>query len=258
VTVQTADLPKMSLSLAIKTSEQANLNSIDLKSHSRQSKTIDMSLFILKESTDAKIIGRSFPQTEIINIDASDGLDILSENKGLRIENLEPIDNVKFSNGAKLTDVVSCSLGAGGDIIVSKKFVSVLRQFGYSSVQLFPMKILYRTDTLEDYFWCHFVYEFEKGLDFQKSVYDNKRLPEINDQKPLNYPDYQGLVSRHSKYNDFRLIKTVLNKTYPFDDLFVLGYPNQNIYLSKRLQEALRDTKISGLDIVPAKNIYIS
>lgn len=212
-------------------------------------------LYKIKPSSTQKIIGPTYPQTEYCDLQINDGLNILSLNKGIRLDNLPEIFNVKMSKKAKLIDVISCSLGSGGDFIVSEKFVHVVDKFKCSTIQFFSMKLLFEKEVLENYYWCHFVYEQEQGINFSNSSYDENQLPAINKNKPTDFSEYRKLVEAHKKYNQFRLIKTILRKEFSFDDFFVLGYPNQNKYVSESLMEAIIEAGITGLDIEKAINI---
>lgn len=213
--------------------------------------------YSIDTTCEPKVIGSDYPQMEILHDDVIDGLDLLSRRKGKLVQRARRIFNLKMGRGAKLTDVISCSLGAGGDFIVSKRFYEILTALNCNSVQFFPMQFRFKSDIIRDYRWVHFTYAFESHIDFFKSEYDETIMKGMNKNKPASHKEYLKLIDTDSgKYNWLRLKKTHLKKTFPVkEDLFVLCQANQKKYVSPGLYNKIIGKKITGLDITELNDV---
>ncbi len=215
-----------------------------------------MNFYTIKESSSPKIIGPDYPQMECIDISVSDGLDDISILKGKRAAGIGKMFNLKLLPKAKLTDVISCSLGAGGDFIVNQKVYNILSELHCSSVQFFPVEFMYKDVQYTSFYYVHFVYELERYIDFKKSTYNDFFIKGINKNKPQDYPEFSKLVDLHKKYNHFSLKKTFL-KQFPIDeDLFVLSFANQKKYISDRLCQIIKSENVTGIEVESASDIF--
>lgn len=218
-----------------------------------------MQFYTITTTTNSKIIGSDYPQMECIDVKQIDGLDKISEHKGEKIDSVNKIYNLRMPVRSKITDVISCSLGAGGDFVISEKLYLILKHCECSSLQFFPITFEYKNELYTNFYWVHFVYKLEKFIDFERSDYDNLFIKAINVNKPINYNEFSRLIENHKKYNHFRLTKTVLKKDFPIhEDFFVLSFANQKKYISERLYRKILLEKITGLDIDVAHDIVIS
>lgn len=218
-----------------------------------------MKFYTIKESISSKVIRPEYPQMECIDISIKDGLDKICKLKGKRTSKVGKIFNLKLPPKSKLTDVISCSLGAGGDFIVSKRVHDIMKELNVSSVQFFPIQFEHKEELFTNFYYAHFVYELEKFIDFKKSSYDPFFVKGINSNKPKNYEDFSKLVELHKKYNHFRLAKTFLQKQFPFDeDLFVLSFANQKRYIGERCYSIIKTENITGIDIDLATDLFCS
>jgi len=212
--------------------------------------------YTITESSDSKTIGPEYPQMECIDIDIKDGLDTLSLHKGKYIKKVDKIYNLRLPVKGKITDVMSCSLGAGGDFIVSERFFNILRQVNCSSVQFLPITFEHKKSLHSNFYYVHFTYKLEKFIDFERSVYNEYFIEDLNKNKPNNYTEFSRLVNTHKKYNHFQLVKTIFQESFPVEeDLFVLSYANQKKYISTRLCEIIKSKKITGLEIKRTNDI---
>ncbi len=212
--------------------------------------------YTVTESSDSKIIGPDYPQLECIDTDVKDGLDILSLHKGRSIKKVDKIFNLRLPVKGKITDIMSCSWGAGGDFIVSERFYNILRELNCSSVQFFPITFEHKKTLHSNFYFVHFIYKLEKFIDYASSIYNEYFIEDLNKNKPKNYTEFKKLVNTHKKYNYFRLVKTILQDSFPAEeDLFVLSYANQNKYISIRLYDIIKSNKITGLEMKRANDI---
>jgi hypothetical protein len=213
--------------------------------------------YFIDESIDTKIIGPHYPQIELIDVKIEDGLDEIAHSKGRRMKKVSKVFNIKLPARGKLTDAISCSLGAGFDLMVSNKLYKILKTFSCTSIQFFPVTFQHKNETISNYRWIHFTYELEHHIDFSASTYDPAILKKINSNKPATYKDYLSIIKTDAgKYNWLRLSKTVLKKTFPKEeDFFMLCAANQKRYISEGLYEELIKNKITGLDFHKGKDL---
>lgn len=217
---------------------------------------MEVRYYTITPSSEPKTIGPEYPQMECIDINIKDGLDTLSMNKGKRVTSVGRIYNLRLPVKGKITDVMSCSLGAGGDFIVSENFYNTLSEVNCSSVQFLPITFEHRKILCSNFYYAHFTYKLETFIDFERSVYNDYFIENINKNKPKNYTEFSRLVNAHKKYNHFRLIKTIFQESFPLEeDLFVLSFANQKKYISARLYDIIKSKKITGLEIEQANDI---
>lgn len=208
-------------------------------------------------TADPKIIGPLYPQMECIEINLVDGLDKISENKGLKVGGVDRIHNLKVGKGGKLTDIMSCGLGAGGDFLISNKFLTILKNFQTDGLQFFEMEFQFNKKIISDYKWAHFVYAWAKHIDFANSEFDDYQIEDINNHKPQSYAEYVKMIKHGvGKYNRLRLKKTVLKNSFPLEqDFFVLCQANQKKYISTPLYSEIIKNSITGLESFPANDL---
>jgi hypothetical protein len=223
------------------------------------SKTVNMKkYFVLDLSADGKVIGAEYPQLEEAKADVRDGLWELAYAKGKRLKSVSPISNLKLGKRNKLTDVLSCSLGAGGDFVISSKVFEILKDFNTQSLQIIPTTILHKGANLGNFYWIHFTYAFEKFIDFANCTYDMKMLSDTGFTAPESYEEYNEAISSDlGKYNWLRMTRTVLGESFPAnEDIFMLCRANQRVYVSVDLMSAFHQKKITGCDFKEASDLF--
>jgi len=141
--------------------------------------------YILEVSVVHKVIGNDFPQCigllkGYIN-ELSNPLSLYSfaHRKGERIDYRPDLSAIKVGIKTQLTDLVSCSLGPGNDLLLSTKFKNIIKSFKTSPIQIFPA-FLNRKSEIFKYWWIHFIYSLERKVDYENSVFSHsdKKLEE--------------------------------------------------------------------------------
>ena len=208
-----------------------------------------MEVMIIKSSSDPKNVGNNFPQTVLLSKNETDDLEFLSTQKGKRIEKKISLNNILLSPGAILTDAISCSLGAGNDMIVSDKLYKLIKESNVDPVQFFDVSFKFNKEIITNYHWLHFVYELEPFINFKKTKYNVEQFPELKKNVITDYDTFKKFSEGKDKYGFLRSKKTVLLESFNQKlDLFVLSPIDQNIYISKLLYEKMIEWKITGLD----------
>lgn len=213
--------------------------------------------FHLDRTADTKIIGNYYPQCKGVikgyDNEAENSLYNFGHHKGQKVAFTPNLDGITIHKNSKLTDVISCSLGPGNDLIISERFYNLLKLFKKSLIQFFDCYIYHRERRLK-YVWVHFIYDLEKKIDYKKSLFihpDDSLLGEIN--KITSYNEFIDFYENKDKFGFIKAQKNVLNTERL--DFFVIGRYNQKTYISKRLRDVILNEKITGIDFNEVSDI---
>jgi len=212
---------------------------------------IDLSDFsVLETSTILKDIG-DFPQ--IIRIDKAyklgleSSIDVFANYKGSipkKIPNLH--DCLVLHPKSKLTDLVSCSLGPGNDLIISEKLKTLLAHYELGPLKFYKCNLLQGRNKIEEYYWIHFLYDLMKEVLFAKSEF---RLGSDVVTGIGSYQDYVNFSSKHDPFGFLRATKLFLPSKFKKLDFFMIGGFDQNVYLSEALAKVMIKQKFTGIFI---------
>lgn len=215
-------------------------------------------MVVISNSSDTEKIGNAYPQTEYLTDYDTDDLGFLALNKGKRINKKLTLNNIKLRTTAKLTDAISCSLGAGNDMLVSNKFYTLLKNFNCNHIQFFNVQFEYKKKVIDDYLWLHFIYDLEENINFKLTKYNNNIFSELKIKKFETYKQFKSFIEENDPYRQLRSVKTVLSKEFPENiDIFILSQIDQNIYISEKLYSEIDKNNISGLDFTKSELILI-
>ena len=216
--------------------------------------------YLFKESIDHKVIGSHYPQCSGV----LDGYDNEYENqyslyrfahqKGIEINYVPDLTAIKIFERTKVTDVISCGLGPGNDLVISPKFKSIITEFSSSKYQLFEATVNKKKEKFQ-YWWVHYIYDLEKFVDFKSSTFFHVKaeLKEKAD-KIKNYQDYRKFYDEEDKLGFIKTTNTVL-KHAPLD-FFMVGQFNQTHYISQALKDRLVSENITGIEFELAEDIH--
>lgn len=215
--------------------------------------------YILDKSTNPKIIGENYPQC----VGVVDGYNNTQENKkslynfahskGKVVDSAPDLSGIKIGHKTKLTDVVSCSLGPGNDLIVSDKFLTVLQGKSYSKIQFFKC-CLNKSDKKFDYNWIHFVFQLEQLVDYKNTVFSH--IDDKYSQFVKRIRSYQEFERFYQNTDEFGLIKSnqVVINCKPLD-FFIIGRFNQKIYVSQEMLFEIKEIGLTGIEFKPSQDI---
>lgn len=209
----------------------------------------------LSNSTDLKVIGRQYPQTDYINLGLAHSLKFheLSNNP----INFERIELYKSS---KLTDNISTAAISAHAFVLSKRALDVFRQFDLGEYKIYPATIFHK-GIANEFGVLHFTNDLQGELDFKKSKFHVSNILgsyefdiPINSQddyekkrqlvKNAEYPGTEKWWYVNLKYGLFKNGKDT--KT---PDLFTIFSSSDNPYISAELGQAIIDNKLTGFQI---------
>ncbi len=219
-----------------------------------------MQYFSITESTDEKIIGMHYPQCAGLlkeyNNDYENpySLYYFAHQKGKRVNYKPDLSSIKILERTKLTDLISCSLGPGNDIVVSSRLKNIIKESKASQYQIFET-ILNKKNVKFKYWWIHYIYNLEKVVDYEAS-----RFSHTNDKLSLkaknikSHKEYKEFYDKEDTYGLIRATNIVLRHK-PLD-FFIVGQFNQTHYISKELKDRLVNEGITGLEFLEANDIH--
>ena len=116
-------------------------------------------------STENKIIGSKYPQTEYIDLDKAHSLKFES----LSNEVLE-FKKIELHKSAKLTDCISTSAFSAYAFLLSEKAIAILKKFNLGTYKIYPATVFHKGEQFE-YGVLHFVNDLHDKMNFSKSLF---------------------------------------------------------------------------------------
>jgi len=212
--------------------------------------------FFLKDSIDEKKVG-IYPQGDGMSkgydFEVSNSVTQFAEYKGRECDFVPDLRSYILDRKAIVTDSLSGCLGPGGDLTVSSKFYDIIRGFNTGPRQVFSAFVETKGKILE-YHRLHFIYTLQSEIDFSESIFTYAGKP--LKPKIQSFDEYIDYCENHNAYDMVRAKVTAIRGPKFYDlDLFVIGFYNQSIYVSERLQKSLITAGITGIDIKPVDNL---
>ncbi|KAA9345890.1 hypothetical protein [Adhaeribacter soli] len=218
-----------------------------------------MKYLLLSTSTDSKIIGRKWPQTDYID---------LSLAHQLKYHNLHPgtiaFDKIELYKSSKLTDLISTAAISAHAFVLSKKALDVFRYFKLGNHKIYPATV-YHKQNAHEYGILHFVNDLHGGLDFSKSKFYVANLLggyefdiDVTDEE--DYKNKQQLVKtaqypNTKKWWFVRLKWGVFKKGVSQPDIFNISSSNIEPYVSYDLAQAVVENGLTGFEFKRAYNL---
>jgi len=211
--------------------------------------------YILNESIDSKVIGKTFPQVQTMyngyNYKAPNSIWNLKYNQ---LPDFEPnCDSFLLHNSAKLTDILSVAVINFG-ILMNQKVKDILINLSLPSQNnFFPASVVKKNEKRSDYYLFYFTNNLSDIIDYSKTefVILNSNIVETS-FKVKNEEELK------LKRKEISLIKQIRTKRYHFQnytmpqfDIFQTTYTDSRTYISHRLKTALEEANITGIEIVP-------
>lgn len=220
-----------------------------------------LSFFKIDYSTKKEVIGSDFPQIcdykEDNNQKSQFSIDDFCEFKGKYCDELPILDNYILSNRAKLTDLLSCGLCPGGDILISERFKDLLFGYNLGPCQIFPATVETKKKEKMKYFLIHFNYSLEKYIDFKNTKYNYSVFPELLTSPIVDFESYDAFRMKNRKLGVLEAKELFLKKEFDLSlDLFSISWIEQSVLISEKLKNDLCFNKITGLEFLE-KQIFI-
>jgi hypothetical protein len=215
--------------------------------------------YSITESTDEEVIGIHYPQCAGLltgynnEYENQQSLYYFAHQKGKKIDYTPDLSSIKILERTKMTDLISCGLGPGNDLVVSSRFKDIIEKSSSSQYQIFET-ILNKKKNKFQYWWIHYIYNLEKVVDYEASTFFhvNKQLRD-KVKKIKSYKEYRQFYDKEDTYGFIRAINTVLK--HKSLDFFIVGQFNQTHYASEKLKDKLVTAGITGLDFKIATDI---
>jgi hypothetical protein len=222
-----------------------------------------MEYFIIRESLDAKIIGRKYPQVKevIIPTTCDDNLFIQSFQEKKAPENVL-LPKALLWKSAKLTDLLSAGMiGLNKNLLISKKLAYILQESNLSGFQFFETTVLTQSGLATQYTIVHPCDFYFKIIDYSQSEIGYYLFSSFDKEpkKKLNVNSEEEMIAEVQKFEE-----SIANGTHDFNNLLIKKVrflKNSNIdffslrcvygglgfYVSERLKEVIEKAGCTGI-----------
>lgn len=213
----------------------------------------------LSESTDTKVIGRHFPQTDHIDLKIAHSLSFHNLSK-------TPVNfkRIELHKTARVTDVLSTAAISAHAFLLSRKALEVFLQFDLGKHEIYPATV-YHNGGKYDYGVLHFVNDLHGIVDFTKSEFylanilgGYERDIEIESRQDYDtkwklvsqgiYPETQDFWSIKLKHGilDLNMLE---GSRQASPDIFTILSSSEEVYTTKALAQAIVDEDLTGFNI---------
>jgi hypothetical protein len=215
-----------------------------------------MRYFWISESTDIKIVGVYPQRGEMsVGLHVEDPSHLFNQAQFVKLKDDIYIPKFKLRHKAKLTDIISFSLGS--DFIISEKFKSVCVSEEIQDVQFVPID-LYQRKRVVQYYLLRFVrYDFSR-LDFSRTfisvmetTWDEKERVRVSEAQEL-----ESLI-RNTRLPLSITIKEPFFRQDLEDKMFALPKIHRcsGVFVSEVFRRSLEQQGITGLQFFdPGEN----
>jgi hypothetical protein len=212
-----------------------------------------MKVYSLEEETEAKVIGRTYPQ-----ITGTTTEELREEDKK-RVEEdkFQVIPSggygVKIGKSTKLTDVMSSFMSQNSPI-VSEKFVEFLKPFVVPRHRLVPINIFREKElvTEKKYFILQLFGNDIANVNFPKSTFDFYIGGAVMDRSLLRYQNYEDYIHRYETdtYTVRAIVKKLVMRSSLKNQLFYLKQlASSHLFVTEPVREAMGKAGITGWEI---------
>lgn len=220
-----------------------------------------MKYFKLNYSSDANIIGSSFPQIckmkKGYNFDGENSIYKLSQLSLHYIDSFVPdLDYFIMEKKTNMTDIISCAMLSNFSMIISPKFKKVLENFKLPNSVFYEIRIKHGLSKFENYFIFHFFELKTEEIVFEKSefeiieLFSKKHFDRIVNQSKSKYLEIkEKLFDKYENGDTYKKIVPIKIKLLkkPEYDLFRLNPMfDGSIFISQQLHKELLKNGIIG------------
>lgn len=210
-------------------------------------------------STDTKVIGRVFPQTEYINT-------VIAHEIKYHAFCWFParFDRIELRKSAKLTDCISTAALPSNAFIISDRALKVFQGFDQGKHVIYPATVHHK-GSISEYHVLHFINEMEGQLDCAKSrfhVTDMMGKPkfsigimdqgELEDKRKLVH---EGAFPGTEKFDYVRLTFGYFGPSVRTPDIFTIMRAGTEPYISVGLADAIVEAGLTGFRINEALDL---
>lgn len=213
----------------------------------------------LNYSTDSKVIGRKYPQTDYINLGYAHHLKFYEL----------PRENIKFGKielykSAKLTDLISTAAFSAYAYLLSKKALDIFKKFNLGRYRIYPATV-YHKGAEHEYGVLHFTNDLIDHLDFTRSKFYVANILggyefdiEINSKEDYEKKRKQVKNAEYPNTEEWWYVNLkwgVWKEKMTVTDLFTIFSSDSNPYVSKELSEEILNKELTGFEFKRVYNI---
>ena len=205
-----------------------------------------MKYYELNKSTNSKEIG-VYPQAGLnLNHDKHNPRSP-TKLKSLDIPSFNPdFEDLEIDLRAKSTDYLSCGLSTYG-MLLSQRTYKILCDFKIDIHEVYKLSI---NSSEKKYYWFHFgPTQILRTINYSKSEF---KIDEYGFQKErIHLSNYEEYESQKKKLNNMSVIKalTLVLDVKPKNDLFIIPYLDDKIYISERVADKFKEEDITGINL---------
>ena len=216
-------------------------------------------MYILKDSTDLAVIGKSFPQSHMSKdyphyLERS--IQLINYDKFVDYEPFLKSFAVEYR--AKLTDNISCLAGPAA-LLISEKLLNIFLQSNIENYQYFEANVIYHKKDYKYYFF--FIY----GQDYRLVDYQNMKFWAMDERYYYENKTrrLEAKIDRPETLINWSKIKTYPYVEYPYLEYEALKLNHANIhtdmirlpflldgsyFVSEELKNKIETAKCTGVD----------
>lgn len=226
-----------------------------------------MSFYIFKPAIDTPETGSHYPQVQKM----SHGYDYKASNSVHSLSraydhfpNYTPnLDYFVVHDKAKLTDLLSVAVIQGG-FLISDKLKSIFDEFVIVPHRYYSAILKHNKTFYHNYYWMHIIQpDLVKNVDFNNSTFFiyHKYRDNLGNIKVTSFNEFLQKKNELKNDNPGKVVTIWAEKICLFEnfdktlDAFEIGIFDSNFYISERLNNAIRDYKITGCDISLTNNL---
>ena len=216
-------------------------------------------MYILKDSTDLAVIGKSFPQSQSM----SDGYPHFLEGSIQRIDYSKPVNYEPFLKSfqleyrAKLTDNISSVSGGGGFLLISEKLLNIFLESNIENYQYFEANVIYHKKDYKYYFF------FIHGQDYSLVDYQNMKFWAMDERYYYENKTrrLEAKIDKPETLINWGKIKTYPYVEYPYLEYEALKLNHANIHVdmikppltvyylvNEKLKDKIEAAKCTGVE----------
>lgn len=209
----------------------------------------------LGESTDSKVIGRKYPQVNIIDSKAAYSIGSDKFNDNLKF------DKISLYKSSKLTDILICIEISAPALLLSKKALDVFQSCNLGNYRIYPATVELKDKTFE-YGVLHFLNNLSVNLDFERSSFYTANSADIykSDIDITDMEDYSKkntdmfFSQGNDRFSRINLKEGFLkNKEIP--DIFEMDFLPERPIITLKLAEAIVKHGLTGFEFFKVYNL---
>lgn len=230
------------------------------KNSGLENNEISNKYFIMSNSTETKVIGNKFPQTEYIDLKIAHSLSFHS----LPNQNVT-FDKIEIYKSSKLTDLISTMAFSAHAFILSEKATEIFKTFNLGEHRIYKA-FVYHKGNKYNYFVLHFLNDLKNELDYHNSTFQisdilGRHICDLEIKDKEDYESKKELIKSGDypeveKWSSIKLKKGIFKDTNNINDIFTLECSSIDKFISSGLKQAIIDNNLTGFQIAEVRNIH--